>query len=160
MTTIERIDNEIRSAMAEYSSLTKRTAVVSPKAGKLAKKIKDLQQRRDNLIAGEQYTLASVLPKDGGQRNEIYRMLLKLPIIADFMYSACVDLRSRLESLGLNELTMTRQVRQMSETAKRLAFTLSEFTELENILSADDTLIGALDRKVNDFLTRRMDITD
>ena len=54
---------------------------------------------------------------------------------------------------------MMRRVTGIQTRAKELAFTLSEFPELENILSADDTLIGALDRKVNDFLTRKMNIT-
>lgn len=111
------------------------------------------------MIADERHTLGSLLPNDPQQRNEIYRLLVKLPIVSDFLYSTCVDLQSVLKRYGLNELTMTEHVRKISTLAKDLAFLLTGFPELEKILAADDTLLAALDKKTDSFLSQRMKIT-
>lgn len=159
MTPIQRIDQKIDLLRRQYADLTRGCAVISPKARKTADRIARLLDERKEMIASERHSLGALLPHDEKQRNAIYLRLVKLPVIADFLYGACVDLQGTLREIGLNELTMMRRVTDIQTCAKELAFTLSEFPELENILSADDTLIGALDRKVNDFLTRKMNIT-
>lgn len=159
MTPIQRIDQKIDALRRQYADLTRGCVAVSPKARQVADRISRLLNERREMVATERHSLGALLPHDEKQRNGIYLRLVKLPIIADFLYGACVDLQGTLKDIGLNELTMMRRVTDMQNLAKELAFTLSEFPELENILSADDMLIGALDRKVNDFLSRRMLIT-
>ena len=158
MTPIQRIDSRLAELSAEYSRLTLGKAVLPPKAKTIAAKIAQLRQERDRLIADERHSLGTLLPTNPDERNEIYRLLIKLPIISDFLYNACVELQGVLKRHGLNELTMTRRVGQISEMSKDFAFLLSEFPELEKILSADDTLIEALNKKVDSFLSQRMKI--
>lgn len=159
MTAIQRIDNKIAALRSEYAALTRGCAVVTPKARKVADRIARLNEERLQIAVEQRHSLGSLLPKDPDKRNEIYHKLVKLPLIADFLYSACVDLSGTLAAIGLNELTMMEQVSRMKNLSKELAFSLSQFPELENILSADDSLISALDKKVDSFLTRKMKIT-
>ncbi len=159
MTPIQRIDSRLAELSAEYSRLTLGKAVLPPKAKTIAAKMTQLRQERDRLIADEMHSLGTLLPTNPDERNEIYRLLIKLPIISDFLYSACVELQGVLKRHGLNELTMTQRVGRISAMSKDFAFLLSEFPELEKILSADDTLIEALDKKVKSFLSQRMKIS-
>lgn len=158
MTPIQRIDSRLAELSAEYSRLTLGKAVLPPKAKTIAAKMTQLRQERDRLIADERHSLGTLLPTNPDERNEIYRLLIKLPIISDFLYNACVELQGVLKRHGLNELTMTQRVGRISAMSKDFAFLLSEFPELEKILSADDTLIEALNKKVESFLSQRMKI--
>lgn len=156
MKPIQNIDARIAALSADYARETTGRAILSARAKSLARKIAELQAERDRIIADERHALGSLLPDDPQQRNEIYRLLVKLPIVSDFLYSTCVELRSVLKRHGLNELTMTEHVRKISTLAKDFAFLLTGFPELEKILSADDTLIAALDKKTDSFLKQRM----
>jgi len=68
-------------------------------------------------------------------------------------------LRGLLQRHGIDELTLTKQVRQLKEQSAQLAFMLSQFDTLEQVLSSDDTLIAALDKKVDSFINRHLHIT-
>lgn len=159
MTPIQRIDLRIAELSAEYARLTAGRAILVPGAKTAARKIAQLRQERERLIADERHSLGELLPTNPDERNEIYRLLVKLPIISDFLYGACVELSSMLRRHGLNELTLSRRVGRIKEEAKEFAFMLSNFPELEKILSADDTLIEALNKKVDSFLSQRMKIS-
>ena len=158
MTPIQRIDQRITELTVEYSRAIAGKSVLPPKAKTIAAKIAQLRQERERLIADERHSLGALLPTNPDERNEIYRLLVKLPIISDFLYGACVELQSTLRRHGLNELTLSRRVGRIKEEAKEFAFMLSNFPELEKILSADDTLIEALNKKVDSFLSQRMKI--
>lgn len=159
MTPTERIDARIRDLMGQYAALTRGRAVMPPKAATIAAKIKELQQRKAQMAADERHSLGSLLPKDAESRNEIYRHLLKLPLIADFLYGACVDLQSLLQRYGMNELTLSDKVQSICRQSKELAFTLSQFEGTKAILSSNGTLTEALDKKVESYLRRQMNIT-
>ena len=159
MTPIQRIDQRITELTAEYSRAIAGKSVLPPKAKTLAAKIAGLKAERDRIAAEERHSLGSLLPTDPKQRNEIFRQLIKLPIISDFLYGACVELQNTLRRHGLNELTMTHRVAQISAMLKEFAFLLTNFPELEKILSDDDLLISALDKKVDSFLSQRMKIS-
>lgn len=145
--------------MRLYRQETRNQAAASPRAARLAAKITRLQQQRAAMASQERMSLGECLPKDPDKRNEVYRFLLKLPLISDFLYAACVDLQSLLKTYNMDELTLSARVKSIRDMAKELAFTLSGFPDLEAILSADDTLIDALDKKLDSFLSRRMNIT-
>ena len=160
MTPIQRIDNRIAELRRQYNDLTRGCVAVTPKTRRIADRIAQLLDEKRRIAATEHHSLGSILPKDPAERTKIYLRLVKLPIIADFLYSACVDLQGTLKDIGLNELTMMERVKSMQTLAKELAFTLSEFPELEAILTADETLISALDKKVDSFLIRKMQISE
>lgn len=159
MTPIERIDNKITELMGQYSQLTCGRAVAPPKAATIAAKIKELQQRRERLIAEERHSLGELLPTDPTQRNEVYRHLLRLPVVADFLYAACVDLQGLLKKHGMNELTLSAKVAHICRFAKELAFTLSQFDGTEAILSNDDEVIGRMFGELDGYLRNEMNIT-
>lgn len=158
MTHLERIEKEIAEASAEMISLTRGCSAMPPKGRKLAEKIKRLKEKRDSVLANSTQTLAECLPADEAERNRIYKLLIKLPIVADFLYACCVELQGDLNKLNLKELTITRQVSGIKQQSKELAFMLSNFVPLERILSNDDALIDSLDRKVSSFLDYNMRI--
>lgn len=159
MTPIERIDNKITELMGQYSQLTRGKAVMPPKAATIAAKIKELQQRRERLIAEERHSLGELLPTDPTQRNEVYRHLLRLPVVADFLYAACVDLQGLLKRHGMNELTLSAKVAHICRFSKELAFTLSQFKGTEAILSNDEEVIGRMFGELDDYLCHEMNIT-
>lgn len=159
MTPIERIDNNIAELMGQYSRLTRGKAVMPPKAATIAAKIKELRQRKSQLIAEERHSLGELLPTDPAQRNEVYRHLLRLPVVADFLYAACVELQSLLRRHGMNELTLSAKVAHICRFAKELAFTLSQFDGTEAILSNDDEVIGRMFGELDGYLRNEMNIT-
>lgn len=160
MTPAQRIDEQIRSLMGQYADLTRGRVVAPPKASRIAERIGELKRQKEALTAEERHSLGMLLPKDARQRNEVYRHLLRLPLIADFLYAACVDLQGLLERHGMNELTLSDKVSQICGLSRELAFTLSEYKGTEHILSNDETLVSALFKKLDSYLDRRMDITD
>ena len=142
MTPAQRIDEQIRSLMGQYADLTRGRVVAPPKASRIAERIGELKRQKEALAAEERHSLGMLLPKDARQRNEVYRHLLRLPLIADFLYAAC------------------DKVSQICGLSRELAFTLSEYKGTEHILSNDETLVSALFKKLDSYLDRRMDITD
>lgn len=162
MTTkqIDRIDSQLKQLAGEYRSIVRGNAVLPPKAAKLIAKIRELEDEKTRLIQQQRTTLRKALPEDEKVRGEVYLALLKLPIIADFLYDATLGLRSLLSKHGINELSLTDQVKQLKTISSRLALTLDEFPSTSELLSRDDTLIDALHKKVDSFLLRRMEEAD
>lgn len=160
MTQLERIESEINTAKAELAAMTRGCAILPPGAKKLADRIERLKEKRNSIIVNSTSSLGECLPEDEAQRNEVYRLLIKLPLVADFLYASCVDLQSVLNRYKLTELTITRKVNAIRQQSKELAFMLSQFVPLEQILSADDALIDSLDRKVSSFLDYNMRIVN
>lgn len=159
MNAIDRKEQQIHDAMTQLGALTGGHAVMSPKALKLRERISRLTAELDAMRQHSSSSLGTALPEDEKLRNEVYRQIIKIPIAADYLYACCVDLRGTLSRHGIDELTLTRQIQQIRDLSKQLAFTLSQFKPLERILSDDDTLIAALDKKTDSYLTQRMRIT-
>lgn len=160
MNQIEQIELTIKAEMIKLRELTRGSVVMSPKAKKTADRIQQLTERRNLLIANQTYSLGENLPDDEDERNKIYRLMVKIPIVADFLYACCVELHGALKKYNIQELTLTTQVENIKKQSKDMAFILSNFKPLERILTNDDTLIDALDRKVESFLDRHMKITE
>lgn len=152
MTQIESIEREIELEKRKLSDLTRGCVVMPPGASKILNRIAQLNEKRDSIIANQGQSLGANLPNDEAQRNEIYRLMVKLPIVADFLYACCVELQGVMKRHNMQELTLSTKVKTIRDHAKDMAFLLSKFAPLEEILSNDDTLIDALDRKVNSFL--------
>lgn len=153
----ERIDAQLKKLTAEYRATIRSQAVLPPKAAKLIVRIRELEKEKTRLLQQQRTSLRKALPDDERVRGEVYLALLKLPIIADFLYDATVSLRSLLSRHGIDELTLTDQVKQLKAISGRLALTLDEFPGTSELLSKDDTLIDSLHKKVNSFLLRRME---
>lgn len=153
---LDRIEAQLRELASRYAGMVRGKSVAPPKAAAVAAKIKQLQEERNQLLQEQRKSLRAALPDDEEVRAEVYFALLKLPIIADFLYDATVALRSMLTKLGMNELTMTEQVKQMKAIAHRMSSTLDDFPNTSKILSNDDTLINALHKKVDSFLLQQI----
>lgn len=158
MNQIESIEKEIQSEKRKLASLTQGCVVMPPKAAKIMYKIERLKEKRDSIIANKTYSLGENLPENENDRNQIYLLMVKLPIVADFLYACCVELQDKLKQYNMQEITLSTKVKTIRDHSKDMAFLLSKFKPLEEILSADDTLIDSLDRKVNSFLHRNMKI--
>lgn len=157
---IDRIDMQLQQLAREYRTIVKNNAILPPKAAKLIARIRELEEEKTRLLQQQRTTLRRALPEDDKVRGEVYLALLKLPIIADFLYDATLGLRSLLSRHGINELSLTDQVKQLKAISARLALTLDEFPATSELLSKDDTLIDALHKKVDSFLLRRMEEAD
>jgi len=83
MNAIERKEQQIQQAMVQLRALTKGKSVLPPQARKLADKIKRLNAERDTLQEDAVVSLGAALPKDEAYRNEVYRQMVKIPIVAD-----------------------------------------------------------------------------
>lgn len=156
MNIVQRIDERIQREMVRYNTEMRNRVTITPRASKISARIKALQEEKAQILSNERYSLASQLPDDETTRNEVYHQIIKLPIIADFLYSSTVDLQSLLKRLGVTEVTIAEKVKQIREISSKLAFLLSDFPALEKILSEDDVLIDGLHKKVDSFLRQRM----
>lgn len=160
MTPIERIDKQLAGLHAAYRDAMRGRVVPSPQAAKITARINALRKEREAILTNQRHTLRSQLPDDETQRSEVFLHLLKLPIIADFLYDATLALRGTLKKYGVNELTLTEQVQQLRDISARMALTLDQFPGTSALLAKDDTLIDALHRKVDSFLVNRISHID
>ena len=158
MTQIESVEKEIKLEKSKLSNLTRGCVVAPPGTSKILDRIARLNAKRDSLIASQGQSLGENLPENEEDRNQIYRLMVKLPIVADFLYACCVELQGTLKRHNMQELTLSTKVKTIRDHAKDMAFMLSKFAPLEEILSNDDMLIDTLDRKVNSFLDRNLKI--
>lgn len=156
MTRIERIDEEIKRETLRFAAITKGAVAMSPKAARLRLRIEQLKKERESAVAAEKRTLRELLPADEGERAEILTALLKLPLIADWLYNETVGLQSLLRRHGIaSEMTLSPKVESIRKTAASLAFTLEAVGATKTILDKDDTLIDALNKKLDSYLNTR-----
>lgn len=118
--TRERLERLIQEADAALMSLSRKGIIIGPAVDKIkarrAALLEELNMRRRQ----EADTLGGIIGPDRAVRDDLNRRLLKLLLFIDVLYDHTTSLMSTLDRLGVGDISIAADVRQIKGIAGRI----------------------------------------
>ena len=157
MTRLERKEAELQKeldakAAAIHSNNVMWLALSQKKIESLKKEIEEIKRLT--------YTKLSDVLKDRPQslKNDIYKSLLRISVLADVVNEACCQCKDLLKTLDLDDFTLRKEVSEMEKLSQKIAsFVLAPKQQIleDFIVDNDEVVKGCIilsDRYLNEKL--------
>lgn len=157
MTRLERKEAEL-AKLNEYkfAAMRKNDLVWLTKN---QKKIEELEEEIAEMKKASSMTLLDALKgKPLALKNEIYKRLLRISLLADVVNAACFSVKEKMSELGFDDFSLRDEVAKMEKLSSKIAtfVLLPKAQALEDfIVDNDDVVKGCIilaDRYLNDKL--------
>ena len=123
------------------------------------RRIDELEKELIEMRKYEPMRLSEVLSGSSEQvKNDVYKSLLRISVLADVVNEACVRCREKLGEFGLSDFTLRTEVGEMDKLSQKIAsFVLAPRQKIleDFIVDDDDVVNGCIilaDRYLNDKL--------
>lgn len=157
MTRLERKEAELAKLNEyKYAAMRKNDLVW---LAKNQKKIEELESEIAEMKKAASMTLLDALKdKPASAKNEIYKRLLRISVLADVVNEACFSVKEKMNELGFDDFSLRAEVSQMEKLSSKIAafVLLPKAQTLEDFIVDDDDVVkGCIiiaDRYLNDKL--------
>lgn len=118
--TIQKLDKLIQEADASLMSLSRRGIIIGPTVDKIKARRAALMEELNMRRRREAETLGGIIGPDPALRDDLNRRLLKLLLFIDVLYDHTTSLMSTLDRLGVADISLAADVRQIKGIAGRI----------------------------------------
>lgn len=118
--TTQQLDKLIQESDAALMSLSRKGIIIGPAVDKIKARRAALLEELNTRRRREAETLGEIIGPDPAARNDINRRLLKLLLFIDVLYDHTTSLMSTLDRLGVGDISLAADVRQIKGIAARI----------------------------------------
>lgn len=124
-------------------------------------KITELEKEIIEMKKYEPIRLSEALAEKGeGVKNEIYKALLRVSVLADVVNNACFECREKLNKHGLQDFSFRKDVSELCRLSQKIAsiVLIPNSPLLEDFIVDDDTVVDGCTELADKYLHDKLNL--